>query len=73
MLDNKETYYVIKISCDILGRKNMRIYGLYSKKGVAEDVANRINNSGLNLGDTHFVVMTAKNYFKFKEEYGSAI
>lgn len=43
------------------------------KKGVAEDVANRINNSGLNLGDTHFVVITAKNYFKFKEEYGSAI
>ncbi len=43
------------------------------KKEVAGDVANRINNSGLNLGDTHFVVMTAKNYLKFKEGYGSAI
>lgn len=73
MLDNKETYHVIEISCDILGRENMRIYSSYSKKEVAEDVANRINNSCLNWGDTYFVVMTAKNYLKFKEDYGSAI
>ncbi|EKH7773544.1 hypothetical protein OJ623_RS11880 [Staphylococcus pseudintermedius] len=73
MLDSKETYYVIEISEDILGRENKRIYGLYSKKEVAEDVANRINNSCLNWGDTYFIVMAAKNYYKFKEEYGSAI
>ncbi|EJH4519577.1 hypothetical protein NDM69_002137 [Staphylococcus pseudintermedius] len=48
MLDNKETYYVVEISCDILGRGNKRIYNSYSKKEVAEDVANRINNSCLN-------------------------
>lgn len=32
MLDNKEAYHVIEISCDILGRENMRIYSSYSKK-----------------------------------------
>lgn len=32
MLDNKETYYVVEISCDILGRGNKRIYNSYSKK-----------------------------------------
>ncbi|EGQ3451696.1 hypothetical protein [Staphylococcus pseudintermedius] len=73
MPDSEETYYVVEISCDILGRGNKRIYNSYPKKEVAEDVANRINNSCINWGDTYFVVMTAKNYLKFKEDYGSAI